>query len=349
MLVLSNEQIESLVSMRDCLVALEEAYRALGRGDAVVTPRIDAMLPLGDGRIYSFKQMGGVIRGGVQALRINSDVLQHPVIDGNRRRVKRPEAEGRWVGLIYLFDPSTGMPLAIMPDGVIQHLRVGATNGLGARYLAPENVREVALMGTGWQAEGQLLAVVEVLRPDRVRIFSPNAEHRQWFCRAMQEKVETELVPVTNPDAAVDGVKAVFAATNSVEPVLDARWIQPGVHFSTVKAPEVDAAFLKRVTVYLHTRGQLKEHIISAGPVDAPEAGEGWWRTEIASRYPDLLDLVTGRAPGRRAEEETTIFVNNIGLGVQFAAVGALVLRRALERGVGQVLPDSWFTESVHP
>lgn len=58
---------------------------------------------------------------------------------------------------------------------------------------------------------------------------------------------------------------------------------------------------------------------------------------------------MTGRAAGRRGAEEITCFVNNVGMGVQFAAVGELVLRKAKERGVGRELPGEWFTESVHP
>ena len=348
MLILSNEEIEGLVDIGDCMSALEAAYRALASGDAMTTRRIDSMLPLGDDRVYAFKQMGGVVRGGVQALRINSDVLHHPEIDGVRRRVKEPAAGGRWVGLVYLFDPASGAPLAIMPDGVIQHLRVGATNGLAARHLGPAEVKEAALIGTGWQAQTQLLALAAVLQPVRVRVWSPNAAHVAAFCALMQPRVDAELVPAGSLEETVAGAQAVLAATSSIAPVLRREWVRPGAYYSCIKALEVDPAFLDAGRVFLHSRRQLKEEIEVAGNGEPPTPG-GWWQEPATAAYPDLVDLVTGKAQGRSSDDEVTIFVNNIGLGLQFAAVGALVLDRARVRGIGRELPDGWFTESVHP
>ena len=78
---------------------------------------------------------------------------------------------------------------------------------------------------------------------------------------------------------------------------------------------------------------------------------EGWWKKDDTApdRYPDLTDLVSDRESGRNNTDEVTCFVNNIGLGLQFAALGALILDKAKESGSGNELPDEWFTESVHP
>jgi len=77
----------------------------------------------------------------------------------------------------------------------------------------------------------------------------------------------------------------------------------------------------------------------------------GWWRNEKTApqNYPDLSDLVSGRETGRENDGQITCFVNNIGLGLQFAALGALILKKAAEAGIGEKLPGEWFTESVHP
>jgi ornithine cyclodeaminase/alanine dehydrogenase-like protein (mu-crystallin family) len=74
----------------------------------------------------------------------------------------------------------------------------------------------------------------------------------------------------------------------------------------------------------------------------------GWWK-DRAGRYPELCELLAERVPGREHADEITCFVNNVGTGLQFAAVGAMVLRRAREQGAGRELPDDWFTEDVHP
>ena len=90
---------------------------------------------------------GGFPGRGVTALRINSDVVTWPEQQGSLRRVKVPAAGGRYVGLVMLFSNATGEPLAIMPDGVMQRLRVGATSALAARYLARAGVATMGLAG----------------------------------------------------------------------------------------------------------------------------------------------------------------------------------------------------------
>ncbi|HEY7743124.1 MAG TPA: hypothetical protein VIA19_08760, partial [Burkholderiales bacterium] len=77
---------------------------------------------------------------------------------------------------------------------------------------------------------------------------------------------------------------------------------------------------------------------------------QGWWKDPARKdRYPDLGELLSERAPGRERADEITCFANNVGMGLQFAAAGAAVLRKAREQGVGRELPDDWFTEDVHP
>lgn len=354
MLILSNQEIADLLEMSECMQALDDAYRALVDNRALNTPRVDGLIPHKSrpDAVYSFKQMGGVIAGGVQALRINSDVIHWPeTADGGRRRVKIPAAQGRWVGLVYLFDPDTGMPLAMMPDGVVQHFRVGAANGLAARYLAPTDVETMALLGTGWQAETQLMAFETAVHPRVVHVFSPTPGHAEQFCREMSAKVSVRLVPTERVDAALSGATVVAAATNSMVPVLKPEWVRPGMHFSTIKAQEVGEAFvaLSGLERFLHTKRQAKAEVISAGSVMAFEKERGWWANPDVREWPDLSDLVSGRTEGRRSPNATTLFVNNVGMGLQFAAVGGLVLQKARQRGIGRELPDDWFIESVHP
>jgi alanine dehydrogenase len=351
MLVLSNDEIEQLVSVEDCMVVLEQAYRALAAGRANNTPRIDSLIPhpTQPDAVYSFKQMGGVVWEGVQALRINSDVIHWPQVHGTPRRVKIPAAHGHWVGLVFLFDPATGIPLAIFPDGVVQHLRVGATNGLAARYLAPPGARRMALLGTGWQAETQLLAIVAATGVEEVRVYSPTPGHVEQFCEKMGSKVAARLVPTSSAEQAVQGASVVAAATNTMRPVLDPSWIEPGRHFSTIKTQEVGPEFVARVRPYLHTRRQAKAEVLMSGEVPRLEAEAGWWQQPEVNTWPDLSDLASGKIPGRTDPQAVTLFVNNVGMGLQFAAVGRLVLERARAAGVGHQLPDEWFLQTVHP
>src|SRR6202011_4833165 len=105
--------------------------------------------------------MNGVIPDqGIAAVRVNSDILTWPASKHGVKRVKVPSApNGRYVGLVLLFSTRTGEPLAIYPDGIVQRMRTGATSGLAAKYMAREDARIVALLGTGWQAGSQAMAI----------------------------------------------------------------------------------------------------------------------------------------------------------------------------------------------
>jgi ornithine cyclodeaminase/alanine dehydrogenase-like protein (mu-crystallin family) len=291
---------------------------------------------------------------GVGAVRINSDIVSWPSRDGNVRREKVPAApDGRWVGLVLLFSTETGEPLAIFPDGCLQRLRVGATNGLGAKYLARTDANTVGLLGSGWQAGGQVMAITAVRRIEQIRCYSPNRERREAFARAMTEKVGVEIVPVDSPEQAVQGADVVLCATNSIDPVFSARWIEPGMHISSIKRPEMETAAVKRADrVVIHTSDATPMHFAPPDLV-VPEKvqGKGWTLAQEIdfNTLPDLKDLIAGLATGRRDSQEITCFINNLGMGYQFAAAGAVVYRKAQEQGRGRNLPTEWFTQDVHP
>ena len=165
-LILSNDDVEQLLSMDECIAVLEKAYLELADGRGVTRQRSDCITPTsyGEDAVYGLKSMDGVVPSlGVGAVRINSDIVTNPMVGNTRSRVKVPAAPGgRYVGLVLLFSTHTGEPLAIFPDGVLQHIRVGATNGLGVKYMARENARTLGILGSGWQAETQLAAACAV-------------------------------------------------------------------------------------------------------------------------------------------------------------------------------------------
>ncbi len=105
--------------------------------------------------------------------------------------------------------------------------------------------------------------------------------------------------------------------------------------------------------MFVHTRYQAKQidNIMPGTPNLSEENAKGWWNAE-GSRYhayPDLSMLVAGTAPGRQSADEVTAFVNSVGIGLQFTAIGALILEKARAAGVGEQLPDDWFSEDVPP
>jgi alanine dehydrogenase len=354
MLLLSNEDVETLLSMPDCLAAMEDAYRELGDGRGASGVRSEILTPTTrDDGLYSLLTMAGVApKFGIAAVRINSDILTWPQTPAGRKRVKIAAApNGRYVGLVLLFDVATGEPLAIYPDGVVQRMRVAATCGLAANYLARPDVRVAALLGTGWQAGGQAAAIAAVRPIERIRCYSPDAERRETFTREMSEALGITVTAASSAHEAVAGADVVMCATSSMQPVLSADWLEPGMHVSSLKRLELDASVAAAADVVVtHVRGS-PSHILRTAGADLARETE----TEKAAlskklrqnELPDLADLLLGRTAGRRSDTDVTLFLNYMGLGYQFAATGHVIWRRAQERGLGRKLDTDWFTSEV--
>src|SRR5262252_1353800 len=355
-LLLSNEDVEKLLTMPECIDVLERTYIEMSEGRSVNRVRSDCLVPSKcNDAIYSLKSMDAVIPGlGVSAVRIDSDIVTWPKQGANIRRVKVPLApNGRYVGLVLLFSCESGEPLAIMPDGMLQRIRVGATNGLGVKYLAPKDAKAVGILGCGWQAGTQLMAVCAVRDIKIIRCFSPNRGSCAAFAQEMSSVLGITVEPASRPEDAVGEADIVMCATNSIENIFFARWIRPGIHISSIKVPEIEAAAIRRADRFvIHTHDTKPLHV-TAKDLKTPEIAEGkGWRLGEGIDFPGtptLADVIAGTAPGRRSDREVTCFINNLGLGLQFAAAGAVVYRKAKETGLGRELPTELFTQDVHP
>src|SRR5438445_7895364 len=183
-LLLTNAEVEQVLDMRTALAALEPVYRELADGQAVNRPQSQSYLQgPHPGSSYCLKTVeGGVQSLGVRSIRLTSDVLRAEHADGVERRVKVAAAPGgQFLGLVLLFSLENGSLLAILPDGIIQRLRVGASSALATRAMARADARTVGLIGAGAQAASQLLGLAAVRELERVRVYSPTAERRRAF------------------------------------------------------------------------------------------------------------------------------------------------------------------------
>lgn len=352
-LLLSNEEVEALLTMPLCLDAIEQACRDVGEGRAANGLRSEVLAPTDrtDG-LYSLLTMSGVIpRFGMGAVRINSDILTWPRSASGLKRVKQPDASGRYTGLVMLFSTADGAPLAIFPDGVVQRMRVGAVCGLGAKYLARDNAGTVALLGTGWQAGAQAMAICAVRPIRKIVCYSPSPERCRAFAEEMAARLNIEVGPAASARDAVRGADVVMCATNSMQPVMEAEWLEPGMHLSSLKRLEIDATVAARAdAVFTHVRDALSTTHRTAGAdlardTDAKKDEQA--RDLDLGRLPTLAELLMKKAAGRRTAEDITVFLNYAGMGYQFAATGYAVLRQAQARGIGRELPSDWFTGTV--
>ena len=354
-LVVSIEEQRELLGMRDVIAALEPMYRDVAGGTAVSRVRSDTICPAEDG-VYGLKSMDGVLpSAGVGAVRINSDIVTWPTVNGHARRVKVPAAPGgRWVGLILLFSVSTGEPLGIVPDGYIQRMRVGGTSGLAVKSMARADAMVLGVLGSGWQAGGQVLGACTVRDFAEVLVHSPNADNCQRFAKEMATETGRPVRAVSSPLEIMSRADVVLCATNSLHPVLHGASVRPGQFIGCIRPPELDVdAYRRADRVVIHDREWSPTHVVAGGPaVEALVADNGWETVRDVvdwDRGTTLSQVIAGDVPGRLDDDEITCFVNNIGTGAQFAAVGGRLLQIAREKGAGRELPTEWFTQDVHP
>ena len=358
MLILSNEDIEKILPVGACLDVLEEAYRDLGNGMAATVPRYDVFSPTKPNEFYEYKTMSGVLPNrNIAALRLNSSVVKWYEKAGGVRKDKLPVAGGdRYVGLVMLFSTETGEPLAIFPDGYVQKLRVAGASAIAARYLARKDSSTMALLGSGWQASAHLVTMSMIRDLKRVKVFSPTPESRRKFVAEWRGKVLAELIESSSAAEAIKDADMVICTTNSISALFSGELLQPGMHVSCVKPCEFDALTYKRSDpLIIHWReAKPFQIVIGVDPQSIPDVAEGWphpLTREDAAIWdlPTISQLVNGQHPGRIKEDTISCFCNNVGLGLQFAAVGSEVLARAREARVGREIPTDWFLEDVHP
>jgi len=357
MLLLNNEEIAAAVTMDMALARMRLLYSEIGAGLSVSTPRADlyhrrqpTAVPdrvAEEPTAHYLKTMsGGYQGGGVAALRLSSDLVRRTRVNGELRNVKEAVRPGRWVGLILIFSLDSGEPLGILHDGFLQRLRVGATSALADDYLARTDAERVGIIGSGAQARAHLEATALVRRISEVRVWSPNERRRDEFASEMAERVNAEITPVDSADAAADRADILMTATNSRGAVVSDSAVRPGLHISTLnryELPETVYDALDRVVVHTHSFES------SANAEALPGADEAHYSSGSLRRFPTLADLAAGREPGRGSADEATGFVNNLGLGSQFAAIGELAISACGARGLGRELDTELFLEDLHP
>jgi len=350
-LILNNDDVQKALSVAQCLEVMEDGYRELAASRAVNRPTSQTYLPhsLPDST-YNFKSVdGGIARYRVMALRLTSTIDQEQRVRNTVRLEKLPLAGGQYTGLVQLFSSETGELLAIMPDGWIQQTRVGVTSALGMKFMARKDSRVLGLIGSGGQAKSHYRFMTAVMPIEKVKIFSPNPEHRRSCAEEMTRETGVAGEPVDSAEDAVRGADVICSATNSSRPVVDLAWLEPGMHYNSIREFETDLAVLEKGDVVaIHTQFGGIQHYQPPGIVgDLPgvrrEQPRDW------SQYPEISDLIAGRVAGRSHHRQISYFLNNVGTGVQFAALGYCAYEGAKARGLGREIPSEWFLQDIKP
>jgi alanine dehydrogenase len=318
-LLLNQEEVIKVLQMKDCINIVEEAFRELANGSAVLPLRINITPP--DGlALYMpayLKEMGAL------ACKVVS------VYKNNPKRFGIPTT----IGKVLLQNPETGEVICIMDGGYLTAVRTGAVSGVASKYLAKkDHNKTVGIFGAGVQAKMQLWAQTEVLDIEKVYIYDTDPHATAKFIDEMELKLNLDISSVSSPDKILDA-DIICTATSSPIPIFDGKKVRPGTHINgvgshTPNARELDDAIIKRSKFI----GDSKEACFSeAGDIMIP-LKEGV--IEKSHFYAELGELLTSKKEGRVDQNEITLFKSN-GLAIQDSAAAKLVYDRALSTGIG--------------
>jgi alanine dehydrogenase len=355
-LIIPDELVKEVLDMGACIDALRAAFLELGAGQAVNRPRSHSFTKLDGDQYYTFKSMDGSLPSrGVHAIRMSSDLMEDQVRFGRRRRDKLPAAPGgRYVGLVMLFDMRQLYPLAIIQEGFLQRMRVGATSAIAAEALSRPDARTAAVIGSGWQAGAQILGLQEVLPIQEYRVYSPNRENLEAFCESQRGVIRADVRPMDSAREAVAGADVVALSTNSMVPVVEGQWLEAGQHVGSLQGYEIDQETLERSSVIVARDREPSTYHAPRDwqPAEATERKE--LSEELLERVVTLGEVLAGISPGRTRDEDITLFTGggtgvSAGLGIQFTAVGHAVYESAREHGGAHEVPIEWFTQTTRP
>jgi ornithine cyclodeaminase/alanine dehydrogenase-like protein (mu-crystallin family) len=355
--LINNDVTDRVLRIETAIEALEESLTQFARDEAVFQPRTDIVSPVtersddydwdGEPEWYTWGSLLGAISDPPRlAFRFKSDVLSWERDDGTLTESKYNEEPGTFMGFVMLFDSSTGELLALLNDGELQHVRVGANAGIACNYLAREDASTVGMLGSGGMARTYLEAFDVFRDLESVRVYSPTREHREEYAREMSEKLGVAVETVDDPEAAVRDVDIAATCTDTRSPIFEADWLSAGsVLINSVPTEPSEGTYEAADRVVTIDNRPFHRHVIG-GEDDDRRYKERQYRWFEQRDYDLLGDVLLGERPGR-ADDDEVILYDNISSGIQFAAVANVVYEAAKDRGLGMEIPQSWFQQDV--
>ncbi len=307
---ITNADVERLLSVEEAVPVVEAVLRQQAVGEATNLPR------------------GHAIAGNGLMLAHMSAALHEQGVFGFKAY---SIVGGVYRFFVLLYSIETGDLLAVFEANQLGRRRTGAASGVSAKYLAREDSAEVGILGSGFQADAQLEAICSVRPIERVRVYSRNPENRGSFARRMSDTLGIDVHAVDEPRVAVESADILVTITNSPTPVFNGDWLRPGAHICAVGGAneyvtELDDTTIQRADIIaVDSVAQAK---IECGELLMPTSrGVLLWE-----RVSEFWQVVGGEKPGRRGEDEITLF-KSLGMAMWDLAAAKVVYERYVAGG----------------
>jgi len=352
-LLIDNATVRQLLSPEGAFEAVRRALEREANGSAVNRRGIiHTQLPAdADGDWHRFRVTEGTVEDlEVAVIRINSQVVTFT----GRAQDWYAGEPGRFCGLIFLYSTRTGMLLAIVQDGYLQHLRVGCTSMLGSGYLARPDSKSLCILGSSGMAMSHAEVAAQAFPLEVIHVYSPTAANREHFAAALRPHVDTDVVVHDNAESAVRAADVVATCTSSVKPVFEWEWLAPGTHVSSVTGPlELGPDLLARFDVYASHHPAINDGLIASAAGEVPLSTAGAPRpggphpeaAVPAQAKRDLLAIIRGEQVGRTDADQISGFWAS-GTATPVAAMALSVFEAAKSSGLGVELADDLFLEN---
>jgi len=321
-LFLSRSDVESLVTMKGAIRAVETAFLEQHEGKAACPKRLIINVDKPEG--FAYYMPAYLSRAESLAIKI---VTQ---FEGNLKH-----GLPTILASILLNDPENGRLLALMDGTYLTAMRTGAASAVATKYLARKDSRVVGVLGTGGQARAQVLGLREVLRNlTRMKVYDILPKRAREFAESVSRELSLTVEAVETSRQCVKNSDVIVLATTSRVPVLDGDWIKTGVHINSIgvvgpEGRELDDKTIKKAKIVVDTiEGALAE----TGDLIIPIKNGIISRDNI---YAELYEIVSSEKPGRTSQTETTCW-KAVGLAIEDAAVAKMVYDKAKEEGIGK-------------
>jgi alanine dehydrogenase len=321
-LFLNRKDVESLIDMREAIVAIEKAFLEYNQGKAVCPRRL----------IISVNKHGGFVYYMPSYLS-QTESLAIKTVSQYEENPKH--GLPTILASVLLNDPKNGKPLVMMEGTYLTAIRTGAASGVATKYLARKDSSIVGVIGTGGQARAQVWALREVLANlDKTKAYDVVPHRAKEFAGSISKELGLSVETVETSRECVEESDVLVLATTSKVPVLDGDWVKTGTHLNSIgvvgpEGRELDDKIVEKAKIVVDTReGALAETGDLIIPIRNGVISE-------SSIYAELGEIVGGKKSGRTSDDEITCW-KAVGLAIEDAAAAKLVYDKAMREGIGK-------------
>jgi ornithine cyclodeaminase len=321
-LVIGHNEVRELLSMKECIDVMEDLFKVLAHGDAVLPLRQAFWQPDRRGMF-----------GAMPAY------LGSPRAIGGKFVTFFPENHSPYEshqGAVLLFECENGRLLAIADATSITSIRTAAASAVATRALARKGASKLAILGSGTQAAMHLESMQVVRKISSVRVWSRNPARAEAFVESASKKHQVNIEYAHTAEDAVSAADIICTTTAATSPILEGGWISPGCHINAIGSSvppfrELDSEAVARSKLYTDRRESL---LNEADDFRIPRQ-EG--RIGDKHLVGEIGQVLTGEVPGRENEKEITLF-KSLGLAVEDLASVHYIYSKAQRSGSGTLI-----------